>query len=119
MSFAVDTSVLWTPSYCRLLNTVDSLILWTPRYSGHLGTMHRESAAAAAQGRPTEAALLTALLSPDPARRPPVDDVLRSGLLRQLHSSLTSLRPSPGSPRPQSPPPVPGDSAMCRCSTSC
>lgn len=42
------------------------------------------------QSRPTEAALLAALLSTDPAKRPVVDDVLRCGLLRQLHSSVTA-----------------------------
>lgn len=41
------------------------------------------------QGRPAEAALLTALLAPDPKRRPVIDDVLRSGLLRKLHAGLT------------------------------
>lgn len=51
------------------------------------------------QGRPAEAALLTALLNPDPKRRPAIDDVLRSGLLRKLHSGLT--RP-PAAPATQS-----------------
>ena len=42
-----------------------------------------------------EAALLTALLSPDPARRPAIDDILRSGMLRQLHTGLTSPPQAP------------------------
>jgi hypothetical protein len=54
----------------------------------------------ALQSRPAEAALLTALLAHDPKRRPAIDDVLRSGLLRKLHAGLTK-RPAAATPQPR------------------
>lgn len=63
------------------------------------------------QGRPTEVALLTALLSAEPSKRPVVDDVLRCGLLKQLHSSVTASQTRQGvaASAPSSAPP---DNAM-------
>ena len=72
-------------------------------------TREHQPAAAAAdqwchapQSRPAEAALLTALLAHDPKRRPAIDDVLRSGLLRKLHAGLTK-RPPVTTPPPRTP----------------
>jgi hypothetical protein len=57
----------------------------------------------ASQSRPAEAALLTALLAHDPKRRPAIDDVLRSGLLRKLHAGLTKKPPAASTPPPRTP----------------